>query len=168
MLEAAELYAAKEGTVCGESKYTEIGDVLAAAEVDSLETLGRGSEAGDDRIRSFVDAREVDCDQVGQAREDAREGFIRDGMAVDKGEALETIALGETGEEGVGEVGAKKEKVETTDETSVGEGLVGAGENAHHLDESGETSEGGPVPKKFYRALAPGARYEESVIDITL
>ena len=89
-------------------------------------------------------------------------------MTVDKGETLEPIALGEAGEEGVGEVGAKEEEVETADEASVGEGLIDAGEDAHHLDEGGETGEGGPVPEELDGALAPGAGDEEGVVEVTL
>ena len=89
-------------------------------------------------------------------------------MAVDKGETFEPITLGETGEEGIGEVGAEEEKIETTDETSVGESLIGAGEDPHHLDEGGETGEGRPMPKELYGTLAPGSRNEKGVIKITL
>lgn len=89
-------------------------------------------------------------------------------MAVDEGETFEAITLGETGEKGVGEVGAKEEEVETTDETSIGKSLICAGEDPHHLDEGGETCEGGSVPKELDGALAPGSRYEECVIEITL
>ena len=50
----------------------------------------------------------------------------------------------------------------------MGEGLVCASEDAHHLDEGGETGEGGPMPEKLYGTLAPGTGNEESMIKIAL
>lgn len=106
VLEATELNATEKRTICGKGEDTDVGDVFAAAKVYALETPGGSGETGDDGVGRFGNASEVDCDQIWQGRKDARKGVIGDGVAVDKGETFEPIALGEATEEGVGEVGA--------------------------------------------------------------
>jgi hypothetical protein len=145
-LNAAQLHAPEKGTICSEGEDTLIRDLFATAEIDALQSSRHRCETDDGSIRCVNDAGEIDGDKIWAEREYARESLIWDESAIDEGQPFEPIALGEASKEGVREVDAQVQEVESADETSIGERLIAAAENAHHFDESGQRAERWFVP----------------------
>ena len=153
--------------MCGEGHDARVRHVLAATQIDALQTLGGGGESDDGSVAGVDNAGQIDGDETRTGCQHTGEGVVGKRGAPDERKTLETVTHRQAGEMRVGDVRTEKKEIETTDKSRIGEGLVvAAGEDVNHLDERRQLGDAGFVPQQLDGALAPGSAHQERVAQI--
>src|SRR5258708_7628734 len=118
-LQFAELDAPQVGAATCKRENTLVCNLLATFEVDALQFRGGGRQDGDGSVRYIADIREVECHQVGSAREHSYQRLVGEAFASVESEPLEASACCEDGEAGIIELAGDGGKVEPTNEGGI-------------------------------------------------